>query len=187
MLANNDGILARLEALSRLGDQNATMRTAQTLLALLFVLIEIAPVLMKAMMNLRSKFTYDEVLEARDTNLKAALAATDQIAVDRAKADAQCALDQHADLIARQLESRQTVNAEVVAVQKEVIAQALVEWRARALEHAYVELDRYRSAPPRFPTDLTPDDAVDEVGNEAIEDHRPNHRWRWMKRWPFLA
>jgi hypothetical protein len=188
VLANDDGILARLEALSRLGDQNSTMRTAQTLLALLFVLIEIAPVLMKAMMNLGSKFTYDDVLQARDAALKAALAASDRVTVDRAEADAQLARDQHQDLIQRQLESTQTVNAEVVDVQKEVMGHALAEWRERALEYAYVELARYRSEPERYPSEpAAPDEMTDDIDDEFVDDRRSGPRWRWMKRWPFLA
>ncbi len=58
---------------------------------------------MKAMMNLGSKFTYDDVLQARDAALKVALAASDRVTVDRAEADAQLARDQHQDLIQRQL------------------------------------------------------------------------------------
>jgi hypothetical protein len=62
-----DGILARLEALDRLGDRNATLAAAQLLLTLLFMSIEILPVLMKLLLNFGPPSAYDKLAALRDS------------------------------------------------------------------------------------------------------------------------
>jgi hypothetical protein len=62
-----DGILARLEALDRLGDRNATLAAAQVMLSLLFMSIEILPVLMKLLLNFGPPSAYDKLAALRDS------------------------------------------------------------------------------------------------------------------------
>ncbi|MGR6965336.1 DUF4407 domain-containing protein [Geodermatophilus sp. URMC 61] len=62
-----DGILARLEALDRLGDRNATLAAAQLMLSLLFMSIEILPVLMKLLLNFGPPSAYDKLAALRDS------------------------------------------------------------------------------------------------------------------------
>ncbi|MGY1810010.1 DUF4407 domain-containing protein [Blastococcus sp. SYSU D00669] len=64
--SDNTGMLIRLEALSRLTDSNATMAAAHWMLALLFICIELLPVLMKMLLNFGPKTTYDRLAELRD-------------------------------------------------------------------------------------------------------------------------
>ncbi|MGY1601700.1 DUF4407 domain-containing protein [Geodermatophilus sp. SYSU D00815] len=64
--SDNTGMLIRLEALSRLTDSNATMAAAHYMLALLFICIELLPVLMKMLLNFGPKTTYDRLAEMRD-------------------------------------------------------------------------------------------------------------------------
>ncbi|SDM41132.1 protein of unknown function [Geodermatophilus siccatus] len=61
------GILARLEALDRLGDRNATLAAAQVMLSLLFMSIEILPVLMKLLLNFGPPSAYDRLAALRDS------------------------------------------------------------------------------------------------------------------------
>ncbi|WP_448618235.1 DUF4407 domain-containing protein [Geodermatophilus sp. URMC 65] len=61
------GILARLEALDRLGDRNATLAAAQVMLSLLFMSIEILPVLMKLLLNFAPPSAYDKLAALRDS------------------------------------------------------------------------------------------------------------------------
>jgi Domain of unknown function (DUF4407) len=61
------GILARLEALDRLGDRNATLAAAQLMLSLLFMSIEILPVLMKLLLNFGPPSAYDKLAALRDS------------------------------------------------------------------------------------------------------------------------
>jgi hypothetical protein len=60
------GILLRLEALDRLGDKNATLATAQFMLSLLFMCVEILPVLMKLLLNFSPPTAYDRLAALRD-------------------------------------------------------------------------------------------------------------------------
>ncbi len=64
--ADNTGILIRLQALSALSDSSATMAAAHYLLALLFIAVELLPVLMKMLLNLGPRSTYDRLTELRD-------------------------------------------------------------------------------------------------------------------------
>src|SRR4051812_38191423 len=61
------GILLRLEALDRLGDKNATLAAAQFMLSLLFMCVEILPVLMKLLLNFGPPSAYDRLAALRDS------------------------------------------------------------------------------------------------------------------------
>jgi hypothetical protein len=65
--ANNSGILIRLEALSRLSDRSATLSMAHTMLSLLFMCIELLPVLMKVLLNFGPPSAYDKLSALRDS------------------------------------------------------------------------------------------------------------------------
>jgi hypothetical protein len=60
------GLLMRLEALDRLGDENFTLATAQFMLSLLFMSVEILPVLMKLLLNFSPPTAYDRLTALRD-------------------------------------------------------------------------------------------------------------------------
>ena len=64
--SDNTGILIRLQALSALSESNATMATAHYMLALLFICIELLPVLMKMLLNFGPRSTYDRLTDLRD-------------------------------------------------------------------------------------------------------------------------
>src|ERR671921_2696808 len=64
---NNGGILIRLEALSRLSDESATLGMAHTMLSLLFMCIELLPVLMKVLLNFGPPSAYDKLTALRDS------------------------------------------------------------------------------------------------------------------------
>ncbi|RFU21183.1 DUF4407 domain-containing protein [Geodermatophilus marinus] len=61
------GILMRLEALDRLSDRNTTLWAAKTMLSLLFMCVEILPVLMKLLLNFGPPSTYDRLAALRDS------------------------------------------------------------------------------------------------------------------------
>ncbi|MGY1665907.1 DUF4407 domain-containing protein [Geodermatophilus sp. SYSU D00696] len=60
------GILLRLEALDRLSDRNATLAAAKFMLSLLFMCVEILPVLMKVLLNFGPPTAYDRLAALRD-------------------------------------------------------------------------------------------------------------------------
>ena len=61
------GILMRLEALDRLGNENGTLAAAQFMLSLLFMSVEVLPVLMKLLLNFSPPSAYDRLAALRDT------------------------------------------------------------------------------------------------------------------------
>ena len=61
------GLLMRLEALDRLGDRNGTLAAAQFMLSLLFMSVELLPVLMKMLLNFSPPTGYDRLAALRDT------------------------------------------------------------------------------------------------------------------------
>ncbi len=63
---DSGGLLLRLEALSRLSDTNATLWAAQMMLSLLFMCVEVLPVLMKLLLNFSPPTAYDQLAELRD-------------------------------------------------------------------------------------------------------------------------
>ena len=63
---DDDGILIRLQALNRLSDRNATLGLAHFMLSLLFICIELLPVLMKVLSNFGPPSAYDRLTALRD-------------------------------------------------------------------------------------------------------------------------
>ena len=61
------GLLMRLEALDRLGDRNGTLAAAQFMLSLLFMSVELLPVLMKLLLNFSPPTAYDRLAALRDS------------------------------------------------------------------------------------------------------------------------
>jgi hypothetical protein len=64
--SDDDGILIRLQALSRLSHDNAMLSAAHTMLSLLFICIELLPVLVKILLNFGPPSAYDRLTELRD-------------------------------------------------------------------------------------------------------------------------
>ncbi|WP_409331892.1 DUF4407 domain-containing protein [Trujillonella humicola] len=60
------GILLRLEALDRLSDSSTTLWAAKTMLSLLFLCVELLPVLVKLLLNFGPPSAYDELAALRD-------------------------------------------------------------------------------------------------------------------------
>ncbi|MFF2371536.1 DUF4407 domain-containing protein [Agromyces sp. NPDC058110] len=68
----SDGMLARLDALWRIGERNGMLAFAHLMIALLFVCIELMPVLTKTLQNLMAPTAYDEVAKITDDTIVAA-------------------------------------------------------------------------------------------------------------------
>jgi len=64
--AQSDGLLARLEAMDRLAEDRPAAGTAHLMLFLLFLSVELLPVLMKVMLNFSEPTAYDRLAELRD-------------------------------------------------------------------------------------------------------------------------
>jgi hypothetical protein len=64
--ADSDGLLARLEAMDRLAEDRPTAGTAHLMLFLLFLSVELLPVLMKVLLNFSEPTAYEQLETMRD-------------------------------------------------------------------------------------------------------------------------
>ncbi|SMH32615.1 protein of unknown function [Rathayibacter oskolensis] len=136
LAANSGGILARLEALFRLGEANPLLNLAHLMLAALFVAIELLPVVFKTLANLGSPTAYDRVAEIKD---RAVVEGGEIWAQRHAEAIEQLAAVQvHTahDMANRQIDSGIAVNEKVIGQQEIVVTRALDVWGEYAAERA---------------------------------------------------
>lgn len=128
----NTGIIARLKALSDLtaGDSSAAM--AKWMVSLLFMSIEILPVLFKVLSNFGSRTPYDELVSERENEEKerATAAADKRKEVESLRTEAE--LDADKERITGQQEAITKINEAVVKHQSEVVEQALCQWSQHA-------------------------------------------------------
>jgi len=128
----NTGIIARLKALDDLSADSPTARTAHIMVALLFMCIELLPVLFKVMSNFGSPSAYDKVLESCEgEEVRTATADVDnrQLVADLRRS---AALDSERRRIDKQQKTIERVNDTVLDHQAAVVDQALAEWAIHA-------------------------------------------------------
>jgi len=140
---NSAGLLSRLEALFRLGETNALLNVAHIMIALLFICIELLPVIVKVLSNLGVPTAYDRILELREDGevsggAQWAAARADAIGVE---ASVQVAVAE--DRAARQVKFGKKVNKAVLAQQEAVITRALEVWGSYASERAAARMGEW--------------------------------------------
>ena len=128
----NTGIIARLKALNDLSGSDGTAGMAHMAVSILFMLVELLPVLFKVMSNAGTRTAYDELVEAFEEEEKRD--ATEVIdtrkRVSELRRDAEFEAEQ--DRISKQQETVLKVNETVVAHQAEVVDEALEQWSRHA-------------------------------------------------------
>jgi hypothetical protein len=123
---NDRGLLAQLEALSRITDSNATLKTAYLTLLLFITAIEILPVLTKFLLNVGPPTAYDEIL---------ATAEKSDVLAARARIEFEREQERH-ELEAqgkRQEEIRRETAGRATHVQTEIRKRELDRWRSEEL------------------------------------------------------
>ncbi len=65
--SQNDGLLARLKALGDLTSESLTLLLSKWLITILFIFIEIAPILFKMMTE---QGPYDDIVDRKNMNIK---------------------------------------------------------------------------------------------------------------------
>jgi Domain of unknown function (DUF4407) len=154
--AADDGLLARLQALSGLGEKRPVLHLAQLLLAALFLCIELLPVLMKLLINVGEPSTYDRELKVReegqvriselrhDGHLKSEQVRV-SIDVQAEQARAASALAVEKERCAQQEKVQTVVNAAVAEHQERIITEALRIWGQHAMRQAKQQLADYEA------------------------------------------
>jgi hypothetical protein len=181
--AKDTGLLARLEALHALSAKNSTLRTAQLMLAALFLCIEILPVLMKLLMTFGSMTAYDKVALEMDSEdfktydheqrrLDDEHQQEHKLHLKKLKAEAKAAavarsliVDNEKDRVAAQRQILREINERVAEEQKKVVLEALEIWARHAARESSRLLSDYdrtvnkshlQTAPTVGPTEWAP-------------------------------
>lgn len=140
---NNTGLLARLEALDRLSAGRPMVRLAHWTLMLLFVCIELLPVLVKLLSNTGPKTLYEMLVERREADALN----NDQVWSDKQHEIAEIRvggrIQLERDRADAQVEVHKRANATLVAKQQEIADRAIEVWAQIAKRRADDELARW--------------------------------------------
>ncbi len=126
-IQNADGLLARMEAMSRLKEKNITVGLASWFIFILFVLIEAAPILVKLLSRrgpydeLIDKEEYEKQIEYKKQKIKAKVLANNYIELLKQKDELQieAAKRNNENLIKHIEEANEDINKKVVEKWKE--------------------------------------------------------------------
>jgi uncharacterized protein DUF4407 len=126
--ANNTGLLARLEALDRLSADRPLLRTAHRALFLLFLLIEVLPVLVKFLSGFGPLSLYEQLVQRREKEINQGDAA--RAGPRTAIADLHCDVVQQLeqDRAAKRIKLGKAANAALFAKQTEITLKAIDVW-----------------------------------------------------------
>ncbi|MFI5935899.1 DUF4407 domain-containing protein [Actinoplanes sp. NPDC051494] len=163
----DDGLLARLEALDRLAADRPTLQLAHLTLFLLFLALELLPVLMKLLQVLGPETAYDRSAKEVD-------AGHARRAAGRRDAEREIE-DERLELIKA---AAKAGNQKVVDAQSQVMGRVLDAWEQHALEESERDVDRWRARPP------VPDD--DDLTRPQPALYEPAPRTNGRAYWPAL-
>lgn len=126
----NTGLLARLQALEEVSKDSAMATIAHLAVALLFMSIELLPVLFKVLTNMGKKGLYEEILEMEEKAQlgSAELASGRSASVRNARIEAEEEAEKLR--IALQLQVVQSANERIISRQADAIERALDDWEA---------------------------------------------------------
>ncbi len=141
--ADNTGLLARLEALDRLSADRPVLRTAHHALFLLFLSIEVLPVLVKILIGLGAPSLYEKLLARREdeTDSRDAARSGPRIATADLDLDVQRQIEQ--DRAKGRIEMGKAANAALFKRQTEITLKAIDTWAQVAAERNDEQLDRW--------------------------------------------
>ncbi len=120
----NTGLLARVEALDRLGDESLAARTAHLSVAGLLFMVELLPVLVKALSLMGSPTQYDRISELTDK--RAVDNAARQRSGDRRRQRKEDEIED--DMLDREITLGKRANAHVAGEMEKVLDVALRDW-----------------------------------------------------------
>lgn len=142
----NTGIIARLKALNTISGNDSTAGNAHLAVTLLFMSMEILPVLFKVISNLGRRSQYDEVVEDREAFEVEAATADLKLRRDRDEIRRTAEMDSERDRTEKQHEVVKKINEAVVEHQAAVIDEALALWAAHAKDVAALQLSDWSAS-----------------------------------------
>lgn len=125
--AQNTGLLARVEALDRLGDQSMSARLAHLSVAGVLFMVELLPVLVKSLSLMNGPTQYDRISDLTDR--RAVDLAARQRSGDRRRQRKEEEIED--DMIDREIALGKKANAHVAAEMERILDVALQDWSAQ--------------------------------------------------------
>ena len=142
-IRNDTGLLSRIEALDSVGDRRGDLWLAQWLLFLLFMSLEVLPVLVKLMQVAGPRTVYDELVDELNDSARRIAAKEsnrEEAVVDEySEYRTQLELDQ----AKRQYEAGREANALLVSEQAAIAERAIRRWAAEASTRSERDLDSF--------------------------------------------
>jgi len=131
VIEQNRGLLVRLEALSEITSRHTTLLFAKWLITILFIFIEIAPILFKMMTE---RGTYDDILD----RIKHEAKVKQLLLQSNINEEINTAVKVHADKNSQKLNTELTANKDllesIAKAQAEIAQVAIEEWKKEQLE-----------------------------------------------------
>lgn len=124
--AQNTGLLARVEALDRLGDQSASARLAHLSVAGVLFMVELLPVLVKSLSLMGGPTQYDRISDLTDR--RAVDKAARRRSGDRRRQRKEEEIED--DMIDREIDLGKKANAHVAGEMEKILDVALQDWSA---------------------------------------------------------
>ncbi|GGS54738.1 hypothetical protein GCM10010171_57360 [Actinokineospora fastidiosa] len=171
------GLLGRIEAKSSLADRRPGIGTASLLLTLLFMALEVLPVLMKVLQLLAPPTVYEQLISRMEREAKANAArkaAYEQTIIDDRD---QRRVDLEFHQAELQYAAGQRTNERLVNEQEAIAADAIARWAATARGQSRQAVDTWAAATrqPQWP----PHGGYHHNGNNGREPTLPLRReWR---------
>ncbi len=141
--ANDTGLLARIEALDALGDNRPSLGLAQLMLFLLFMSIELLPVLVKLLQLSGPPSVYEQLIDEMERQARSEFARTTarQASIDDSRAEYEAELEY--DQARRQYEAGLRANELLVAEQSAIAERAIRQWAEQARRHSERDLTEW--------------------------------------------
>lgn len=186
MNSRNSGLLAQLEALHRISGSHPTLLLAHLALFLLFLSIELLPVLMKLLQVLGPKTRYEKLLETDEQDALAARVRESAHAQVLQQSRLDIAEKAEAHRAKHAIKAARANNRLMIETQQRVMDEILVAWQEYALRTAEADLDQWRrdhplpggpTPPPARlsplvgPLPTAPDDDLDDDLDDEPDDY----------------
>jgi hypothetical protein len=174
---DDQGLLARLEALERLSGHRPLLLAAHLAVFLLFAAIELMPVLMKLLQTLGPETVYERLLRSREQEyeVEAQSRLWSHYESERIRGELSVRLEQHRARLA--FEAGQAANAEVVRVQRGVLERLLGTWAEHTVGQVDTDLRRWREGGTAAVTGPIPAIPADDQRPATASDHAPRESW----------
>lgn len=154
----NSGLLSQLQALDTITANHPIALIAHLMLFLLFLLIELLPVVVKLLSTLGPPSAYDDLIAQQEAHVKQAKRRELEEERRRVEARAQAQREVADHQLADQVKRAKQATAQLAEVQAKIASKSIETWAELAKSRVDKELNRWivANSPPNLPPDPRP-------------------------------